>query len=744
MRCSWLFQVKITGVLACLNIFLYVISLSSASGTSWLDPCQPDQPAPANLQCGGPTCIGKCAHSIFGYGWPCWCDDKCLQLGDCCAGFEEDCPAEYSKSVTFKDDLPFWSSRCVRIPVPRLVGFRWRTYRLITVCGGTGEVCEFTSTSDLLNPNLAIPIVDADTGLSFINFNCAKCNHVTNIEWWRPSISCNGVAGDPLTEITRAERLKEYLDRCQVVYRVPQTASRIECLEPEDSINTCPLTCHNPGLIEKCESTIDYVNTAIMKQGDAPFTTTTYVSYQPRVRINYKNMYCALCHNKSLGALSCVYHPTDGLKTTRPSLSPVSTLQPTATVRITTVPPFSTRRAKPTSPTFIPSKIPPPVVPPQPKPTEFPLPWQTTTPTTTDITELATSTSVAEATTDATVFRFSLSVLFDFDPSDGLSFREQPCPRGQKRIKGTEKCHQVARFAELRLVNSTCKPFNYPPIKLNGEMQFLKKEDREIAGTFFSSHHTQSNVLTLLNENLQSFFNPGATDAEIMLSSSSHYIGTNTIHINMTITLTFGINSTLVVTENDMKVLPKILTQVVKTSLSDGLSTVGIDLVKSEIKFSDAEFYTKQTECIWFTFKRQEYEIVNRTLILRETDMTYDWSGYCEDGSKAYVCTLDEADSLNLNLKSSRVLGILSLVLVPLSIICFFIRIVFQCVFPYYNKFPSKLIFNLCLSTCLALFLLLVGGVISLMTFLSLSVEQLVSSCTGFSSPPSSGWLSYQ
>ena len=117
--------------------------------------------------------------------------------------------------------------------------------------------------------------------------------------------------------------------------------------------------------------------------------------------------------------------------------------------------------------------------------------------------------------------------------------------------------------------------------------------------------------------------------------------------------------------------------------------------------------------CKWFPFLHKEFNIHNDTLVLKPNDKSYSKDKYRLKQDGALVC-IDDEEISDVESNSTTTLGILTIFFTSLSILCLTVRLVLQCRIQYYNTFPGKLHFNLCLALCLAFLMLLISGVVSL------------------------------
>ena len=121
---------------------------------------------------GCPTCEGRCgdALSLKAVRLFCSCDSSCLAYNDCCPDFQLTCPEEHSQGVSALSSIS-GSQGSACFPLKMVDGSTGR-FLFIDKCNGTRY--KFMNTGGLPNVNDGVPVEDLDTGLFYINYDCAK------------------------------------------------------------------------------------------------------------------------------------------------------------------------------------------------------------------------------------------------------------------------------------------------------------------------------------------------------------------------------------------------------------------------------------------------------------------------------------------------------------------------------------------------------------------------------------------
>ena len=312
---------------------------------------------------------------------------------------------------------------------------------------------------------------------------------------------------------------------------------------------------------------------------------------------------------------------------------------------------------------------------------------------------------------------YSLSLLFYFDPSDGVTVGRKACSFGQKWIADSRECRQVACPDDQRLVEETCLPTSLN-VTLSASLFFNSTEDlNSVSGQLESN-----NVLV---DNLKKQFKELLLQEDILtLSLKQNRVSEFLLNLTLDIYLLFNKNSTFN-SGPDLGHFSEKSKQIFDDELVLLMQRSGVNLANVIIEVDDNVVFKQALlqDCTWFLFTNDEFIHENNTVILTSTNKVYTMERYRLVKSEALVC-IPNADMDTVRVDVSESLGILTLVLITLSIICLIIRLGLQFKVTYYASFAGKLHFNLCLSLCLAFLMLIIGG--------SISLTKIVKLCAAF------------
>ena len=562
------------------------------------------------------SCAGRCSGltELSGKNF-CSCDPACVAYGDCCPDIETQCPEEFQGGLR-NLSANHWGSTCKGF----MTTFSSTSYLLISVCLSSGIPCDVSvRPADVLESNLAVPITDVETGLHYVNGECARCNGVTKGEPWAVSIACNAEVNE--TDTLSRENLQEALDRkdCTVSYdeddgRFPR---RDHCITRRPT-ETCPETCMNEELVKKCES---YFQTISVSESF----------------VNYKNYYCGLCNEQNPIRLQCSAYKAHAGKAGSGPLKP-----------------------------------------------------------------------------------FSLQLLFDFDPSKGLRIGRQdprkPCPKGHVLVGAEGSCQLVACPEGQRLLKGSCLP-NEANATMVITLIFNETRDAEKVISFLEGSTGSGEFLTGLQKELQMVLDDPPLDKGLTgLDVTTSEDGPQRLNITLFFQFHISPNSSFD-QRTELNIYKEDFIYHVNAYILNLLMKLKVDIGSVEVIVSGMLIFQQLPvrRCTWVIYNQSNYDITDNTLRLRNTGQEYDAQDFRPlGGGSTIVCvTVSHHTTSGINLDVSPALGILTLVCIILSILCLFVRIILQCVLPYYRSFAGHMQFNLCLSLCLAFILLLVGGTLA-------------------------------
>ena len=115
------------------------------------------------------SCKSRCGDT-FNPGRKCVCNPSCVAYGDCCMDFEESCPDEFTASISLRKHFKYRKTKCqsVRVALNEYGIPQSEDLTFVAVCGQTGYICNSTSPYNLLEPNLAVPVTDTDSGVTYM------------------------------------------------------------------------------------------------------------------------------------------------------------------------------------------------------------------------------------------------------------------------------------------------------------------------------------------------------------------------------------------------------------------------------------------------------------------------------------------------------------------------------------------------------------------------------------------------
>ena len=564
-------------------IMLFIFDVSCGStGMDYCDRRRSPPPAPSNC----PTCAGECGH-IMVTSHSCSCDVNCITYGDCCTGFEGFCPTLFQKTLlsTTNRNQSNIKTKCKTFQwVNNTALAEYRT-PLVHSCTG-GQICPDVS-DFTLNAYLALPVMDKQTGLHFINANCASCNSVKLAIPWNVMLHCEN---DTVPEVTLSGgRLKTSLSNSTCVVSIfPPGGRRPRICFPE-VVSTCPRSCVNTELVKHCE------NSDTMYTGDWRSSTV------------YRNYYCALCWGRTP---RCGFLPI-------PFTGEVRYFDP-----------------------------------------------------------------------------FSMSLVFDFDPSKGMWVGRgthpevlEPPPTEPTEIQ-TDIILSVSLNTSIRAVTEAQESSLYNALKPN------------------------------LTKHI-SLVSAGLDNGNITLTSLHVAIRSN---VSKGLDIRVWISLTLWLANSETPKADDILNSVqekARQMIEDACLLVYANISRDDILIETLDSFLCEDRngsgCSWNEHDLSDYRFINGTLISKLTNIVYAEADFYVSENVACVCTIqqDVLDSDTLDFELDGWSGLLTLILTILSILSLTCRLVMQFVFPYFDSMAGRLHFNLCLALCSAYVVQLLGGVLS-------------------------------
>ena len=271
-----------------------------------------------------PSCQGRCGQvgRVLPFELPCSCDQTCQVYQDCCPDFELLCSEQYDLGLKLRYSLSgSWGSTCVTLEMDKGDD---GNFLFISDCNGTKY--ELMKTRGVPDANNGVPVEDMNTGLFFINYDCAICHGARNLRpmaialhYYLPPYD---VIKENLTHLHPAATTSPFYpehpsDKTAAHFGPHQTMAakedsaeyisrefltlKLKSLGYEPTliytfvglparqcygglIDTCSKSCSNNNLVNLC-----------LKSG---FMYTT-VDEDEYVQDTFKNVYCAICYTKS-------------------------------------------------------------------------------------------------------------------------------------------------------------------------------------------------------------------------------------------------------------------------------------------------------------------------------------------------------------------------------------------------------------------------------------------------------------
>ena len=236
------------------------------------------------------SCLGRCGTVMTYYQELdlCSCDSACLVYEYCCLDFKDICWDEHSEGMSILSGMhASRESTCLTLLMAesRLP----EKYRFINQCNDT--VYELMDTGGLQKANDGVPVEDLDTGVFFINYECAKCHGATNL--WPMQVSAHYILPEcdanqesvSIKPTSTTNLLPSPLPFLPPSVDPPELRYAFRGTEAtqsfDDVIDKCRESCANNELIDLC------LNSGF-------FYSTDFYDVFPSVV--YKNTYCAVCN----------------------------------------------------------------------------------------------------------------------------------------------------------------------------------------------------------------------------------------------------------------------------------------------------------------------------------------------------------------------------------------------------------------------------------------------------------------
>ncbi|XP_048587120.1 uncharacterized protein LOC116611687 isoform X2 [Nematostella vectensis] len=222
-------------------------------------------------------CNGRCGELRTNIQESCYCDDICLELGDCCLDYRDKCKDNYQWDFFVADP----KRSCVDI------NKNSTSYIFVSGCPSNylnnGMIAKCNETASNLDLVSGIPVFDMRTKVSYRNVYCASCNAVRNVSYWQLSITCRNSSGVSVN--TTTTELMEYVRRaCAWEYK-----PRSEFLDQLLSCKAKDPACNVEGQNFK---TLSQLTSAICGLYSLPYISDL------RYSTTRRNPHCTLCRGE--------------------------------------------------------------------------------------------------------------------------------------------------------------------------------------------------------------------------------------------------------------------------------------------------------------------------------------------------------------------------------------------------------------------------------------------------------------
>ena len=234
------------------------------------------------------SCQYRCGEVNTRSPASCSCDSACVVYGDCCLDFQEKCPEIHKRANGIRDTFEGEPrAKCLHIGD--------RNVTLINSCVRT--VYGYHAIRGIPDVHTQVPVLDLDTGIFYINLNCAKCNGARRLQAVgidlkygdrslknaKSNMKNKGIAASALSTaegvvgVMRSQPTVSYNFRGMPVR---------QCYR--NLVDQCSGACYNKELVDLCR-----------------IAGQSYVKDKYEYK-TYRNPYCALCNHQPINTLSCV------------------------------------------------------------------------------------------------------------------------------------------------------------------------------------------------------------------------------------------------------------------------------------------------------------------------------------------------------------------------------------------------------------------------------------------------------
>ena len=310
---------------------------------------------------------------------------------------------------------------------------------------------------------------------------------------------------------------------------------------------------------------------------------------------------------------------------------------------------------------------------------------------------------------------FSLTLVFDFDPGNGLTVRPPECAAGKVFVPNENKCRPITCQSGFILDGSDCVP---EPSTITAVLKgTLKKEPsaQMMATLYQDKTHLENNVKESTINTMDTF---NVTHSDLEVTSSFQHINNS---LRTEIILKCSCDFSVLYHEDDKKrkfreeFEQKVRNQVVQYLFPKNMHLTSVTMTTDFRLPLVTDLNKQQSNCTFLVYQMNEIRVTNDTVIIISTGKTYASGKYqmLED-EVVIVCETDlnesGADDMD---DTSFALSILTLICVGISIICLGIRVVLQFYITSFKSRAGKLQLHLTVAFLIAFVMLIVGVFLS-------------------------------
>ena len=312
---------------------------------------------------------------------------------------------------------------------------------------------------------------------------------------------------------------------------------------------------------------------------------------------------------------------------------------------------------------------------------------------------------------------FSLTLVFDFDPRDGLTIGEHPppgCRTGEVYVPKEDRCRPITCPSGFVLDGSDCIP---EPSNITAVVTgtFSVEPTVQMIDTLYQDQtHLETNIKNNAGKILDAF---NVTYNELVLITKFHKKN-NSLTTEVTIACNCNFQSLQQEDESVVKKFEHAYSDLVRREVIHYI--FGRNLVLTSITFYiDFQLnnvtvlnLTEHSDCIWLAYAHNDIQSGNGTITVISTGRTYTSGKYEVLDGTVIVCETDFTITKDLD-DTDLALSIITCICVGISIICLIIRIIMQFRITSFKNRPGKLQIQLTLAFLLAFIVLIVGPFLS-------------------------------